>query len=93
MDQLIAELKDPVCIDIASLRLNGNNNKIVSVVKTINQDNLFNTIEKTIQERLSQNENFIVIFEDSHTLQKYIQTSAFITTSEKRNCITFDDFS
>jgi hypothetical protein len=31
--QMIAELKDPLCIDIPSLRLNGNSNKLTSVDK------------------------------------------------------------
>ena len=37
-DQLISELKDPVCIDVPSLRVNGNNNKVVSVVQSVNQN-------------------------------------------------------
>src|SRR5438132_98676 len=40
-DQLIAELGDPICIDIPSLRVHGANNKIVGVVKTISQHNTF----------------------------------------------------
>lgn len=91
-DQLIAELGDPICIDIPSLRVHGANNKIVGVVKTISQHNKFATIAETIMQRLAENENFIVIFEDAKDLYEYRQTSAFVDTAEKRNQIVFDDF-
>jgi hypothetical protein len=68
VDQLIAELKDPVCIDVPSLRTHGTNNKIIGVIRTTNQDNLFNSITSRIEDRLPQNENFIVVFEDAKAL-------------------------
>lgn len=42
--QMIAELKDPLCIDIPSLRLNGNSNKLISVNKVKDQAQLFNSV-------------------------------------------------
>ena len=33
ISQIRAELKDPICIDIPSLRKNGNNNKVSKVIK------------------------------------------------------------
>jgi hypothetical protein len=50
-----AELKDPICIEIPSLRKNGNNNKISKVIKVHGggddmRVNLFDAICKQITE-------------------------------------------
>lgn len=81
VDQLRAELKNPICIDIPSLRTNGNSNKVVSVVKIKDYNQLFNKIEEKINDCGADNANFIVIFDDKVTLHEFHRTSACVIPS------------
>jgi len=62
--QIRAELKDPICFAISSLRKNGNNNKISKIISS-SKEHLNKNILQRMQELKELNKNFIVLFSDT----------------------------
>lgn len=65
----------------------------MTVVKIVNDHQLFNAVETKMKELKSQYSNFIVIFENKQILDNFLSTSAFVDASGHKNSIVFDDFS
>ena len=62
--QIRAELKDPLCIEIQSLRKNANNNKVSKVIK-VNEAQLNKAIADRIKELSTTCNNFIIVFNET----------------------------
>ena len=74
ISQIRAELKDPICIDIPSLRNQGNNNEVEMVIKTDEQSINSNIITR-IQELRNSSINFIVILKNIESLHSFTKES------------------
>jgi hypothetical protein len=86
------ELKDPMCIDIPSLRLNGSNNRIAKVVKIDKDSDLCDAISNRIKELLDLSSNFIIVFKDLKDLRTFQQDPTCIEITKAKSCIAFDNF-
>ena len=91
ISQIRAELKDPICIDIPSLRKQSNNNEVEMVIKTDEQLINSNIITR-IQELKSSTSNFIVILKDIESLHTLNIDPNFKAIAAKKNVFIFDNF-